>query len=334
MLYLILFIGSVFYRKWRNPEKTLWNSFLNIALNPFKNFKSGPFKNDLTPEIALLEAEKETGLADNGESENVVALYQKLLNAEVQRSLRFSNIGFLICQGELKDTMKRRLQVLHFIKQCPEILLIPVKSPVFIISSPRTGTTLIQRLLSLDPINRSPLLWELLSPAPKTKLNDTNDNSGEEGNVGQYYEKDREERAEYWRNLLKQSKSLGNSTLDHIHEIDADLPEECHLALANEMPIQMSLFYSIYTQFHSFMNIVSGETALNGYKFYKIVLQLLSYQIGDRNGSKRWILKCPIHMFFIKELITIFPDAKFIWYSYCCVTFIFLFLRFSFCFFL
>lgn len=43
--------------------------------------------------------------------------------------------------------------------------------PVFVMGLPRTGTTFIHRLLSLDPKVRAPLLWELLAPVPSVAGN-------------------------------------------------------------------------------------------------------------------------------------------------------------------
>ena len=57
--------------------------------------------------------------------------------------------------------------MIRYLKQYPDILKVPVVSPVFVMGLPRTGTTLLHRLLSLDTKRfRAPLLWELLNPVP------------------------------------------------------------------------------------------------------------------------------------------------------------------------
>lgn len=45
-------------------------------------------------------------------------------------------------------------------------LQIPIRQPIFIVSWMRTGSTLLQNLLSLDKAIKSPLLYELFSPLP------------------------------------------------------------------------------------------------------------------------------------------------------------------------
>jgi hypothetical protein len=53
------------------------------------------------------------------------------------------------------------------------------------------------------------------------------------------------------------------------------------------------------------------------YLYYRRALQLFTYQMNglgeDMYNPRRWMLKCPMHMFFIKELGKAFPDAKLIW---------------------
>eukprot|EP01035_Chromulina_nebulosa_P020742 gene20742-26893_t len=169
---------------------------------------------------------------------------------------------------------------------------------------PRTGTTFIHRLLSLDPNVRSPLLWELLAPVP-----------GVPGSTNQ--EKMNEDlfsRKEYVRKLVDVRLSMGDRALSHIHEIGYDLPEECINALSDEIPVNLQYLYSDYLEHSTFIEAIYGDVITNAYLYYKKVLQLLSYQYNDRgDNNKRWVLKCPIHLLFIEALAKAFPDAKLVW---------------------
>ena len=42
------------------------------------------------------------------------------------------------------------------------------------------------------------------------------------------------------------------------------------------------------------------------------ILQLLTYQLNT-SVNKRWVLKCPLHLFFLREIVEVFPDAKIVW---------------------
>ena len=92
-------------------------------------------------------------------------------------------------------------------------------------------------------------------------------------------------------------------------EIGADLPEECLLALTDEMPLHLQFLYSNYMNYEVFLSMDTTKA----YKWYRKVLQLLSYQIFEREDPRKWVLKCPLHLFYVKEIGIAFPDAKLVW---------------------
>jgi hypothetical protein len=94
----------------------------------------------------------------------------------------------------------------------------------------------MHRLLSLDPNVRAPLLWELVNPVPGVSSNAS----------ASEFIADREKRASYIRKLVKSRAFIGDSSLDHIHEVDPDLPEECLFALTDELPLHMQHIYADY----------------------------------------------------------------------------------------
>jgi len=115
---------------------------------------------------------------------------------------------------------------------------------------------------------------------------------------------------------LRDRKSAGDNALENIHQIGADLPEECLVSLADEIPIHLSFLYSDYINHEKFFKCIDSSRVINAYRYYGSVLRLLSYQEGDHsemNKPRRWMLKCPIHLFYIKEIKAVFPDAKLIW---------------------
>lgn len=128
------------------------------------------------------------------------------------------------------------------------------------------------------------------------------------------FEKDRSKRLRKMKALLKTRQDLGDHALAHIHEIGAELPEECLIALTDELPVHLSCLYADYMNAEYFLEKTKGEPVVKAYKWYKQVLQLLSYQVAEETDPKRWLLKCPIHIFYFKELAKAFPDAKVVWY--------------------
>ena len=126
-------------------------------------------------------------------------------------------MGYFAAQLELVSGFAARLKKIQYFKEYPDVFKVPVREPVFVTGLPRTGTTFLHRLLSLDPAVRAPLLWELLNAVPIAKP----DASKEEK------EKCRKKRRNLVDSALKKRDILGDDSLTHIHEIGADLPEVC-----------------------------------------------------------------------------------------------------------
>jgi hypothetical protein len=118
-------------------------------------------------------------------------------------------------------------------------------------------------------------------------------------------------------------QTMGDKTMEGLHEIDHNLPEECLLYLSDQLPWS---FHNIYTclrerpYFQATIGLVNeqGERTrsaqgVKAFESYKRCLQVLSLQTGQRVEGDHWVLKCPLHCFFVKELVEVFPDAKLIW---------------------
>lgn len=316
---LSTFIASVLISRWSNPEKTLYWCFLNAALSPLRILRLGPYKGAVTIESAMKYAMKKTKLTDFGDT-TFVSSYNLMVQTDAHKTMRLTNLGYVMYRLELNLSMCRRAMLIDYLKRFPEVLRIPVTSPVFVLGLPRTGTTLLHRLLSLDTAAvRAPLLWELLSPVPTVKTSSYSNMSTEQQQ--QLLRDDLHKRAEFVRKLIRDRKSAGDNALEHIHEIGADLPEECLVSLADEIPIHLSFLNSDYLNHEKFFTYIDSARVINAYRYYRSVLRLLSYQEQGVGGGgsdvmdqpRRWMLKCPIHLFYIKEIAAVFPDAKLIW---------------------
>src|SRR5437667_12066933 len=89
----------------------------------------------------------------------------------------------------------------------PNISQQEMQEPRCIVGLPRSGTTLLQTLLTVDQNHRSPLMWEVMMPSPPTRTG----------------EKRRIQRA-------KQSCNFFNwlaPTFRYVHAVGAELPQVC-----------------------------------------------------------------------------------------------------------
>jgi Na+/H+-translocating membrane pyrophosphatase len=64
----------------------------------------------------------------------------------------------------IKQAMDSRQSVIQYHVAHPEVSKLPVARPLLLIGLPRTGTTLLHRLLSLDPMSRTLRNWECCKP--------------------------------------------------------------------------------------------------------------------------------------------------------------------------
>lgn len=301
--FLLLLFGVAVLKLYLTAgNKSLKNCAINVALGPVRAMKWGPYSRG-EPMIrdihqSLKYATKKTKLTDFGGTEFIDA-YSLIMTSPEQLKEKYTNLGYITAKIELGMGWVRRLKHIKYLSDHPDVKKVPLREPVFVMGLPRTGTTFIHRLLSLDPAVRAPITWELLAPVPGVPgAADTSEQ-----------ERDRNKRKEYIRKLLETRKSMGDYALQKIHEVGYDLPEECLLGLSDELPILLQYFYSGYLNIDKLLSI----DATGAYSYYKTILQVLSYQIGERTEARRWMLKCPVHLFYPREIGKVFPDAKFVW---------------------
>ena len=310
-LLLALFIAAVLRRKSLNPKASYIMALLNILLNIPRILHLGPFKHGSKVDIntTVKRVAKKTRMSDFGDL-SFLSDYQRVADLPFYKSLTFSNLGLIIAQGELEMVLKRRLQLVDYLNRFPSVSSVPIRSPVFVFGLGRSGTTFLHRLLSLDPSARAPLLWELVNPVPSVDGDAASD----------VMKADCDMRAKAIKDKLATRSILGDKTLENLHEIGYNLPEECLFSLADEIPFSFHYVYTCLLHLHQFRELIPSQRLLQAYYSHKKILQLLSYQTeGERDSPKRWVLKFPLHIFFLHELCAVFPDAKLIWYSCYCI---------------
>src|SRR5215213_2347259 len=119
---------------------------------------------DLAPDALRAAAEKQTGLSDWG-SEDFWPGFEMLARSFAADETQ-TIVGRTSLRIEALHRLKNRLLLEAAVKREPAILQNPVRRPLFIIGFPRTGTTLLHKLLTQDPNVHVPLQWKLYSPLP------------------------------------------------------------------------------------------------------------------------------------------------------------------------
>lgn len=182
--------------------------------------------------------------------------------------------------------MCQHLELKAYVAADPKIEEIPVERPLVIGGMPRTGTTLLQRLLALDPAARSPLYWETRKPYPSPRKRTMA--------VDPRLYVSQTELAQVYEECPR---------MKAIHHMVADQPDECDAFLANamHMPVIAAGHQLLDYQFWTY-----ERDLVPAYRFHKQQLQILSQHY--RPGH--WLLKSPMHVSNWLALRTVYPDAN------------------------
>src|SRR5688572_5084609 len=116
------------------------------------------------PDKLLEAASQQAGLADYGDPSFRKAL--EILCDSLEREAKLSDLGRQLLHGKFVELLVNRLRIEDYFKRHPEIEQEVLAAPAVIVGLPRTGTTLLQRLLACDSRFYSMPWWESRYPVP------------------------------------------------------------------------------------------------------------------------------------------------------------------------
>jgi hypothetical protein len=136
-----------------------------------------------------------------------------------------------------------------------------------------------------DPGHRAPLTWQVMEPSP---LGDENRK----------------------RRIRKTARSLSclrwlAPAFSQVHAVGAELPQECvSLMSLSFMSDQFDTMYNVPSYRRWFLQ----QDLSPAYAWHRRFLQHLQF----RQNECRWILKAPAHMFALPNLLSVYPNARFV----------------------
>src|SRR5262249_60885605 len=86
-----------------------------------------------------------------------------------QDEAQLNLIGKIALRTDVLETLSARLKMERDRQLHPNISRQEIREPLFIVGLPRSGTSVLHRLLAADPEHRAPLMWEVRSPSPPTR---------------------------------------------------------------------------------------------------------------------------------------------------------------------
>ena len=189
----------------------------------------------------------------------------------------------------IHDDLSRLKQIADDRARYPEIGDVEIREPLFILGLPRCGTSVLHALINEDPDVRAPLQWEVSYPSPPpekaTELTDPRI-------------------AKFSDYIFEQ---LGGDPKDVMkgHPIGPMIPQECGSFMTTSFHSSNPCMMANLPRFYDWFK---GADVTFRYEVHKMWLQ----HLGWHNPRKHWVLKIQEHMYKMRELRAVYPDAIFI----------------------
>lgn len=241
----------------------------------------------------LAEAQRRSGdLCDFGAASFRPAL-QALLTA-LNDEARLSDTGRQILGERIIELLKNRLVIEEYYRNFPQIEEERIEQPIIIVGLPRTGTTLLQRILGCDARLYPLYWWETRFPAPLAVVP-----------PGQVDPRIGLARAEVAAMLAAMPR------LKAIHPLDAEAPDEEGMLLEHSF----RAFFDAYADIPGYTAWLWNNDQTPAYEYLKRMLKFLQWQKRQRGETAslgRWVLKTPYHLRQMAVLFKVFADARLI----------------------
>lgn len=226
-----------------------------------------------------------TGLDHFGEDDwrEPFERYVTALDREAELSL----VGRMMTRTDLLMLLEARLRIEDAYRRHPEIEDEQIEAPLWIFGLGRSGTTMLQRLLGLDPENRTPRQYETLFPVAWQ-------GEGQDTRLELAHQ-----RVSMWERVTPE--------IARIHEFGGDADAESVMieALSFRQPAWLNLFGMV----PSYNAWIAGQPYEKSFEYARRGLKLLQWQ----QPGRRWILKSPDSIHYLPQLFKVFPDVRLVW---------------------
>jgi hypothetical protein len=186
----------------------------------------------------------------------------------------------------LTRRLVNRLKIEAWFKENPEAETAPIENPVSIVGLPRTGTTALGNMMSLDPRFRPLRPWEQSDPCPPPRIED---------------EANDPRRVAYIEWLGRMFEAQPEQAAMHLWDADATLEDTEILGL--EFCAQQ-MTWPVYG-YHAWWRACDMRAT---FVYHARAARLLQ----SRRPPNRWLFKAPHHKFHLGPIVEAYPDIRFI----------------------
>jgi len=201
-----------------------------------------------------------------------------------------NTLGRLMVRAEILRTLQVRLRLTAFWKDNPEVLSMPVNAPIIIAGAARTGTSILQEVLSEDERFHLPYTWKCLDPLPLA--------TDAAQDLSSRIERAKCE-SEFWVDVQPEFRAM--------HDFGATLPTECLIFLSTDYSADFWAMVAELPGWEAWRQ--KNDYARTVYRWHKRMLQTMQYNEPD---SKVWLLKSPGHLAFLDIVKETYPDVRII----------------------
>jgi len=226
-------------------------------------------------------ASERTGLSDFGDDRYREGL--EILLAAYDENPYFNELGRRAALDSVVTALIGRLKSQRGWKHDSRWSETRIEQPLFVLGLPRTGTTALHKLLAEDPASQSLPHWLGVHPESRPPRS-----------AWESHPAYRETKARLDA-LYERSPAMRA-----IHDIQADEPDECRL-LRMQSFANFTFDTSYVPRYRAWLMDLDQREV---YARYRDNLRM----IGAGDG-RRWVLKCPGHLWALDALLHHFPDA-------------------------
>lgn len=252
-----------------------------------------PVEQPLVLDSLLAKARARAPGLNNFGADNYRGALEVLLQA-LNGEARLSAAGAQMMAERLIGQLANRLVLEDCCARWPEIGDIVIDDPLVIVGLPRTGTTMLQRVLAVDPRFHSCAWWETRYPVPLP---------GE--TLAAPDVRIHQAQAEVAQMVAAIPQILA------IHPLDAMLCDEEFMLMEHSFLCAMDA----YADVPSYTAWLDQQDQRPVYRQLKRMLQCLQWQKqqrGEGQAAQHWLLKAPQHLHTLELLLAEFPRAQII----------------------
>jgi hypothetical protein len=232
----------------------------------------------------LAQSQQVTRLSDFGQPTFITGLNRFLQSLEEDADL--TEEGRASVLEAIVRQLCARLEIEKWYRDHPETADLPLAGPILVTGLPRTGTTALGAMMSLDPQLRCLRMWEQMAPCPPPTLE---------------LEKHDPRRLSYIRSIDDMLRARPEQKAMHLWEIDGTVEDTQVLGMEGMDPqLQIPAF-----GYHRWWWTADLKAA---YAYHRRVMLVLQ----SKRPPNLWFLKAPHHIFHLEDIVAAYPNARFV----------------------